>query len=870
MRITSDITSTAAAVATFSTVASAFTANAKNNVVTYWGQGPNQGSLQDVCKNPNVDIVNIGFINVFPDQGKGGWPGSNFGNACGSETYTYNGTSTQLYSNCPNIGTDIAICQQVYGKKVLLSIGGGHHANYFIESDSSAVNFANFLWGAFGPVKDEWASTGGPRPFGDAVVDGFDFDIESDLPSAPVVNGKTIDNYKTNGYAKMISTFKNTLFPQNAAKSYFISGAPQCIVPDEHFASVVASAWFDFLFVQYYNTAACSARQAVSSGSFTGYNSWASAKSLNTNVKIYVGLPAGTTASNDASYYLRPTEVKGLVSQVYSNSRFGGIMVWEATYAANHVICNRNYLSWMKQILTAQAEGTNLNTVTSPCPAAPVSRDGTCGGYNGYTCAGSMFGSCCSKYGYCGSSADYCNAANCDATFGKCGSLPSSSSSLKMSSTLSKVLSTSSKASSISNKVSSSTKFAAATRAAFFAAAEDNSTLPAGTAPASAFIPIGTGIVAPIGNGGLVGTGATVVYGTAPVSGAKSTPSAGFPQAAPYSNSTSAKFGLANKANNANNGPAYQIVETTVYVTRTMYQTQIQTVTRTNAQGAETTEYVTETVMVYTTVTPVATKVAAPANVNSNVNSNADSGNSSPADDNSGNNNSGDSNSGSTVADQSGKSSNGDTMPAPLNDVRYNAVTQTIYTTAYVTTTIRQSVVTYATSYPISSVIQYAPTNTKSMSTITTTIRTTRTTTETIHATAPFGFGNGTANVLAIGGSAVVNVAYTTATVQSPSSSSSVDLAASSSPSPVVIYQTQTIVAVAEETSSIAVAIAAAGPTAGTASSSPAYGVNSTVAYARSAFELEMKAMAKGAASNVHTDIGLCILGLFVGVFFVI
>jgi hypothetical protein len=32
---------------------------------------------------------------------------------------------------------------------------------------------------------------------------------------------------------------------------------------------------------------------------------------------------------------------------------------------------------------------------------------------------------------------------------------------------------------------------------------------------------------------------------------------------------------------------------------------------------------------------------------------------------------------------------------------------------------------------------------------------------------------------------------------------------------------------------------------------------------------MEMKAVAKGAASNVHTDIGLCILAVFIGAFFV-
>ncbi|KAI4743487.1 glycoside hydrolase [Aureobasidium sp. EXF-12298] len=900
MRASSTITSTAAAVAAFSGLASALTASAKNNVVTYWGQGPNQGSLQDVCKNPNVDIVNIGFINVFPDQGKGGWPGSNFGNACGSE---------------------------VYGKKVLLSIGGGYPTNYFINNDTSAVNFANFLWGAFEPVKSEWTSTGGPRPFGDAVVDGFDFDIESELSAAPTVNGKTLSNYKTNGYVKMITTFKNTLYPQDAMKPYYISGAPQCIVPDQHFAGVVENAWFDFLFIQYYNTAACSARQAITSGTFKGYNDWASVKSKNNDVKLFVGLPGSTAASSNASYYLQPSEVKTLVSKVYSNTRFGGIMVWEATYAANNVICNRNYLTWMKQILNAQADGTSLNTATSPCPAAPISKDGTCGGYNGYTCAGSAFGSCCSQYGYCGSSADYCSTANCAPKFGKCGTQVSSSSSKKISSTTSKKITSS------SSKKASSTSTKYASVAGKFAAGANNSTLLAGTGSASVIVaPLGTGIVAPIGTGvsaaagtgGLIGTGATVVvaetiYGTAPVSAAKVTPSAGFPQVAPYSNHTSPKFG--NAGANVNNGPgAVQVIETTVFVTRTYYQTQVQQVTRTNAQGAETTEYVTKTINEYTTVTPVSTTIAVPNAGNSNAGQKAANNNNAAsleiiestvyvtrtfyqtqiqpvtrtnaqgaetteyvtktvsvyttvtpvatqiATPKKASSNSGSSD--NTVADQSGNTSNDDTMPAPANDQRYSAVTQTVYSTTYVTATIRQSVVTYTTSYPVSTIVNYAPTNTNSMSTTTTTVRTTKTFTETIHvgaSAAPFAFNNATANVFAPSGT-VLNAAYTPASV-----ASSADSAASSSEaSQVIVLQTQTVVAVADETA----AAAAAGPTAGTASNSRVYGSaasnSTTSAYERSVvMQMEMKAVAKGAASNVHTDIGLCVLALFIGAFFV-
>jgi hypothetical protein len=110
----------------------------------------------------------------------------------------------------------------------------------------------------------------------------------------------------------------------------------------------------------------------------------------------------------------------------------------------------------------------------------------------------------------------------------------------------------------------------------------------------------------------------------------------------------------------------------------------------------------------------------------------------------------------------------------------------------------------------------------------------------------------------------IVNAAYTPASVDSSSSSAAA--------SQVIILETQTIVAVAEDT---AAAVAAAGPTAGTASNSRVYaGSNSssTSAYEKRGVamqQMEMRAVAKGAASNVHTDIGLCVLALFIGAFFV-
>lgn len=145
--------------------------------------------------------------------------------ACWGDTYNNTeGVPTDLLKTCPYIGPDVIACQQTYGKKIFLSIGGGNPNNYYIASNASGKKFAEFLWSAFGPVSATRRTV--PRPWGNAVVDGFDFDTENILaPPAP-------RNYMTSGYVSMINHLKYDLFPTDTSKSYYISGAPQCPVPD--------------------------------------------------------------------------------------------------------------------------------------------------------------------------------------------------------------------------------------------------------------------------------------------------------------------------------------------------------------------------------------------------------------------------------------------------------------------------------------------------------------------------------------------------------------------------------------------------------------------------------------------------------------
>ncbi|KAF7588551.1 hypothetical protein BBP40_005540 [Aspergillus hancockii] len=288
----------ATAVSAVSPFAYAFNAQAKSNVAVYYGQGYNQERLSHFCQETSLDIINIGFVNIFPDQGPAHWPGTNFGNQCDGLTYEVGGVKTDLLSGCHQIMEDIPICQAA-GKKVLLSLGGATPDDQQILSTETAVGFADFLWASFGPVNDAWSAWNGPRPFGNVSVDGFDFDIEH--------NGDF-------GYATMVTRLREH-FAEKPDQKFYISGSPQCHIPDKQLDLAIATSAFDFLWVQFYNNDDCSARNFASGEGFN-FDAWVEIIKSGGNpaAKLYVGLPGSEAAAN-AGYYLTPEEVEPIVSK---------------------------------------------------------------------------------------------------------------------------------------------------------------------------------------------------------------------------------------------------------------------------------------------------------------------------------------------------------------------------------------------------------------------------------------------------------------------------------------------------------------------------------------------------------------------------
>lgn len=293
---------------------------ASDEVVLYWGQASagNQLSLGEYCKETAGDIYVISFINNFNADSLT----LNIAGAC--ET-TFEG-STLLH--CPSIAADIKSCQAA-GKKVFVSLGGAA-GTYGFSNDNDGKSCAQNVWDLFG------GGSADQRPFDDAVVDGFDLDIE---------------NGDSKGYAGFANELRS-LFASDGSKSYYISAAPQCPYPDASVGDVLSNAHIDYVLIQFYNNY-CSL--AGNQFNWDTWEDYAKNTSPNKNVKLYVGLPGSTSAAG--SGYVEPSQLESKLSGIRSSSYFGGIMVWDASQAFGNTFDGTCFATYLKQLLTGSSSG---------------------------------------------------------------------------------------------------------------------------------------------------------------------------------------------------------------------------------------------------------------------------------------------------------------------------------------------------------------------------------------------------------------------------------------------------------------------------------------------------------------------------------
>ncbi|KAI1444614.1 glycoside hydrolase family 18 protein [Annulohypoxylon stygium] len=307
--------------------------------VVYWGQNGGgtieNNDLSTYCTSSSgINIIVLAFLYQW---GNGATiPSGTVGQSC------FISTSGEG-QNCDALSTAIKTCQSA-GIKVILSLGGAT-ASYSLSSDSEAESIGNYLWQAYGGSGN---STGTQRPFGDVVVDGFDFDIEV--------------NRGSEYYPAMIKALR-TNFASDSSRSYYITGAPQCPIPEPNMGVIIGNATFDYLWPQFYNnnnyTYPCAL--PVNGNAPFNYDGWVNftASGPSKDAKIFVGVPASPLAANGSpsgeTYYADPEQLLTIVNGVKSDSRFGGVMMWSAGFSDANVNNGCTYAQEVNSILTKGA-----------------------------------------------------------------------------------------------------------------------------------------------------------------------------------------------------------------------------------------------------------------------------------------------------------------------------------------------------------------------------------------------------------------------------------------------------------------------------------------------------------------------------------
>ncbi|KAB8277910.1 glycoside hydrolase superfamily [Aspergillus minisclerotigenes] len=323
------------ALASFKGALAALNLNSPNNIAVYWGKYRAKriiGAITDMASQ----VYQISFLTRI--NGAGGVPEVNFANA-GDNCTAFPGT--QLL-DCPQIAEDIKECQSL-GRTILLSIGGATYNEGGFTNEAAATAGAKMIWETFGPVSNPSVK----RPFGDAVVDGFDFDFEATVNNMPA-------------FANQLRSY----YASDTSKKYYTTAAPQCPYPDAADGPMLNGAvYFDAIWIQFYNNycglqAFVPGSAAQNNFNFDVWDKWARETSLNKNAKVFLGVPGNQGAAGTG--YQPISTVSEIIKYVKQFSSFGGAMVWDAS----QVYANPGFLSGLRSALGGG--GTSPTLTTSP------------------------------------------------------------------------------------------------------------------------------------------------------------------------------------------------------------------------------------------------------------------------------------------------------------------------------------------------------------------------------------------------------------------------------------------------------------------------------------------------------------------------
>ena len=318
-----------AGVITASAFAGRLAFSAGSQTAVYWGQNgggiEENNDLSTYCTaSSGIDIIILAFLYQYGN-------GDNI--ASGTIGQSCFISTTGEGQQCEALASAIQTCKS-NGIKVILSLGGAAGA-YSLQSQDEAEKIGQNLWEAYGNVEGNEVKV--PRPFGSTFVDGWDFNVERSSGNE--------------NYHYLIAKLRSN-FASDPASRYYITGAPQCPIPEPNMNIIITNAQFDYLWVQFYNNPVCSVNGQIN------FNSWKSniVDTPSAGAEIFIGVPASSLAAtgtqSGAEYYLAPDQLADLVDGYARDPAFGGIMMWNAGFSDANLNDGCTYVQQAKSILS--------------------------------------------------------------------------------------------------------------------------------------------------------------------------------------------------------------------------------------------------------------------------------------------------------------------------------------------------------------------------------------------------------------------------------------------------------------------------------------------------------------------------------------
>lgn len=220
----------------------------------------------------------------------------------------------------------------------MLSIGGATYTEGGFTDSASATAAATNVWNLFGTN-----TAAANRPFGTAVVDGFDFDFESG----------------TQNFVPFASQLRS-LMDADKSKKFYLSAAPQCVYPDAAMNDMLNGAIsFDWINIQFYNNwCGVINFSNPNAWNFNVWDTWAHQTSKNRNVRVLIGVPANSGAGGG---YVSASALAPIISDTKKYSSFGGMMMWDMS----QLFTNSGFLSSVRSSLGGSGGGGGGGTTTT-------------------------------------------------------------------------------------------------------------------------------------------------------------------------------------------------------------------------------------------------------------------------------------------------------------------------------------------------------------------------------------------------------------------------------------------------------------------------------------------------------------------------